>query len=72
MPAETLDEIEYVDRPEIAVPSEADKGNGKGKATETIEMPFKYVKGADGKPVMPSGMLELLAKDAEKDILDLL
>lgn len=35
-------------------------------------MPFKYVRGADGKPVMPEGMLELLAKDADKDIMDLL
>jgi len=35
-------------------------------------MPFKYVKDEQGKPVMPKGMLDLLASDADKDILDLL
>lgn len=65
---EKLSEIEYIDRPEIPIMDE----NGKIKANETIEMPFKYVKGSDGKPIIPEGMLELLANDAEKDILDLL
>lgn len=65
---EKLSEIEYIDRPEIPITDE----NGKIKANETIEMPFKYVKAADGKPIIPKGMLELLANDAEKDILDLL
>ncbi|KAF2210479.1 hypothetical protein CERZMDRAFT_45532 [Cercospora zeae-maydis SCOH1-5] len=63
-----LSEIEYIDRPEIPITDE----HGKVKANETIEMPFKYVKGTDGKPIIPKGMLELLANDAEKDILDLL
>ncbi|GIZ44412.1 hypothetical protein CKM354_000761000 [Cercospora kikuchii] len=63
-----LSEIEYIDRPEIPITDE----NGKIKANETIEMPFKYVKSGDGKPIIPKGMLELLANDAEKDILDLL
>ncbi|KAM3420483.1 hypothetical protein BST61_g3752 [Cercospora zeina] len=63
-----LSAIEYIDRPEIPIADE----NGKIKANETIEMPFKYVKGIDGKPIIPKGMLQLLAKDAEKDILDLL
>ncbi|KAI5360042.1 putative RNA methyltransferase TK0422/Sfm1 [Septoria linicola] len=63
-----LDEIEYVDRPEIPITDE----HGNVKPNETIEMPFKYVKGTDGKPIIPKGMLELLANDAEKDILDLL
>lgn len=40
--------------------------------TETIDMPFKYVKDASGKPILPDGMLDLLAKDADKDIMDLL
>jgi ribosome biogenesis SPOUT family RNA methylase Rps3 len=35
-------------------------------------MPFKYVKGDDGKPIMPKGMFELLASDADKGITDLL
>ena len=45
-----LDEIAYVDRPDIELP------NGEGGAVnpnESVSMPFKYVKGADGKPVMP-------------------
>ena len=45
-----LDEIEYVDRPDIELP------NGEGGAVnpnESVSMPFKYVRGADGKPVMP-------------------
>lgn len=66
---EQLSEIQYVDRPEIAVSSDA---NGSSKTTETIEMPFKYVKGSDGQPIMPKGMHELLASDADKDIMDLL
>lgn len=37
-----LDQVPYVDRPSI----EFSKG-------ESVEMPFKYVKGKDGKPVMP-------------------
>lgn len=66
-----LDEIEYVDRPDFDVPSQAN-GNSKAGPTETVSMPFKYVKGADGKPILPKGMLELLASDADKDIMDLL
>ncbi|EME84789.1 uncharacterized protein MYCFIDRAFT_112257, partial [Pseudocercospora fijiensis CIRAD86] len=65
-----LDEIDYVDRPEIHVPSQPNR-DGKGP-TESISMPFKYVKGPDGKPIMPTGMHELLASDADKDIMDLL
>lgn len=51
-------------------------------------MPFKYVQSDDGKPILPEvrsvhvctmfilivqqGMMDLLASDADKDILDLL
>lgn len=64
-----LDEIPYVDRPDIVIGSPSD-----GSApNETVSMPFKYVRGADGvTPVMPEGMRELLASDADKGILDLL
>ncbi|KAF7185512.1 Protein arginine N-methyltransferase SFM1 [Pseudocercospora fuligena] len=65
-----LSEIDYIDRPDIDVPSQPN-GDGKGP-TESISMPFKYVKGPDGKPIMPKGMHELLASDADKDIMDLL
>ena len=63
-----LDKIPYIDRPDIAIPSNSENGN----ANESVSMPFKYVKDKDGKPTMPPGMLELLASDADKDILDLL
>lgn len=60
-----------MDRPDFDVPSQP-SGDGKTGPTETVSMPFKYVKGSDGKPILPKGMLELLASDADKDILDLL
>ena len=65
-----LEEIEYVDRPDFDVPSQS--ASGKSGPSETVSMPFKYVKGTDGKPILPNGMLDLLASDADKDILDLL
>lgn len=37
-----LAEVPYVDRPSIQV-----------SAAESVEMPFKYVKGKDGKAIMP-------------------
>lgn len=89
--AERLQDIEYIDRPDIELPTTTDKAGG-ADASESVNMPFKYVRGEDGKPVMPKvscpvfhialeiltkpnlvqGMLELLASDADKDILDLL
>lgn len=69
-----LEDIAFVDRPDIIIPSTTNSSNGKDDAApaESVSMPFKYVKGEDGKPVMPEGMLELLASDADKDIMDLL
>lgn len=66
-----LEEIEYVDRPDFNVPSQP-KADGKSGPSETVSMPFKYVKGTDGQPILPNGMLDLLANDADKDIMDLL
>lgn len=66
-----LDEIPFIDRPDIVVPSTSDS-EANSVPAESVSMPFKYVKGVDGKPVMPRGMLELLASDADKGILDLL
>ncbi|KAK5171219.1 uncharacterized protein LTR77_004363 [Saxophila tyrrhenica] len=64
-----LNDISYVDRPDIALPA----SSGEGEASsESVSMPFRYVKGKDGKAVMPKGMLDLLASDADKDIMDLL
>ncbi|KAK3074728.1 hypothetical protein LTR53_002603 [Teratosphaeriaceae sp. CCFEE 6253] len=66
-----LDEIPFVDRPDIELPETAN-GDGAGHPNESVSMPFKYVKGSDGKPVMPEGMLKLLVDDMDKGIDDLL
>ncbi|SMR60792.1 unnamed protein product [Zymoseptoria tritici ST99CH_1E4] len=63
-----LSDIKYVDRPDVDILDE----NGKPLPNESISMPFKYVADKDGKPIMPEGMYELLASDADKGILDLL
>ncbi|KAI1826095.1 DUF431-domain-containing protein [Xylaria intraflava] len=56
----TLDKIPYLDHPDLKI-----------NEHESTEMPFRYVKGDDGKPVMPEGMMELIKKDADKSIDDL-
>ncbi|KAK8098441.1 carboxypeptidase D [Apiospora kogelbergensis] len=56
----TLDMIPYLDHPEL-----------KFGEKESTEMPFRYVKGKDGKPIMPEGMVDLIKKDADKSIDDL-
>lgn len=56
----TLNAIPYLDYPEL-----------KFNKHESTEMPFRYVKGDDGKPVMPEGMVELIKQDADKSIDDL-
>ena len=38
-----LNDIPYLDHPDLKI-----------NKHESIEMPFRYVKGQDGKPVMPS------------------
>jgi hypothetical protein len=50
--AEQLNEIPYIDRPDIEIPSTSDGKNGAGPS-ESVSMPFKYVKGDDGNPVLP-------------------
>ena len=49
-----LAEVPYVDRPSIQV-----------SASESVEMPFKYVKGKDGKAIMPEVRLRhlMLSRD---------
>lgn len=56
-----LDQIPYVDHPELRLDEH-----------ESTEMPFRYVKDANGLPVMPEGMLDLIRKDSEKGFGDLL
>ncbi|KAL1879888.1 hypothetical protein VTK73DRAFT_6700 [Phialemonium thermophilum] len=55
-----LERIPYLDFPELNFDEH-----------ESTQMPFRYVKGADGKPIMPEGMVELIKKDADKAIDDL-
>jgi ribosome biogenesis SPOUT family RNA methylase Rps3 len=50
-----LDKIPYVDSPELQLGEH-----------ESTEMPFRYVVGKDGKPVMPVGMIDLIKADADK------
>ena len=50
-----LDMIPYVDFPELQLGDH-----------ESTEMPFRYVVGKDGKPVMPEGMIDLIKADADK------
>ncbi|KAK3055217.1 hypothetical protein LTR09_003770 [Extremus antarcticus] len=66
-----LGNIPYVDRPDIKLPAST-SGHEGAQSGESVSMPFRYVKGKDGKGVMPKGMLDLLASDADKDIMDLL
>ncbi|KAI0471426.1 DUF431-domain-containing protein [Xylaria cf. heliscus] len=56
----TLNMVPYIDHPDLKI-----------NEHESTEMPFRYVKGDDGKPVMPEGMMDLIKKDADKSIDDL-
>ncbi|KAI5481910.1 hypothetical protein MNV49_000187 [Pseudohyphozyma bogoriensis] len=50
-----LDKINFVDHPTI-----------KFDENESVEMPFRYVVGKDGEPILPKGMRELLRDDMDK------
>ena len=56
-----LEKIPYVDHPEIKVDEH-----------ESMQMPFRYVADAKGLPILPEGMLEVLKKDTDRGIDDLL
>ncbi|KAJ5345911.1 hypothetical protein N7452_003915 [Penicillium brevicompactum] len=56
-----LEEIPYLDYPELLI-----------NEHERTEMPFRYVKDADGKPIMPDGMVDLIKNDADKSLDDLI
>ncbi|ORY10872.1 SAM-dependent RNA methyltransferase [Clohesyomyces aquaticus] len=56
-----VDKIPYVDHPELKV-----------SKNESTEMPFRYVIGKDGQPIMPEGMVDLIKHDSEKGLGDLL
>ncbi|KAF1970522.1 DUF431-domain-containing protein [Bimuria novae-zelandiae CBS 107.79] len=56
-----VDKIPYLDHPELQI-----------NKNESTQMPFRYVKGQDGRPIMPEGMVDLIVKDSEKGLGDLL
>ncbi|KAL2011811.1 hypothetical protein VTN00DRAFT_4529 [Thermoascus crustaceus] len=56
-----LDKIPYIDNPELRI-----------NEHESTELPFRYVKGSDGRPIMPEGMFDLIKKDADRGVDDLL
>ncbi|KAI5297346.1 hypothetical protein KEM56_004886, partial [Ascosphaera pollenicola] len=56
-----LEQVPYVDYPELRI-----------NEHESTEMPFRYVKDDQGKPIMPEGMVELIKQDADKSVNDLL
>ncbi|KAK4986451.1 hypothetical protein LTR66_000131 [Elasticomyces elasticus] len=56
-----LDKIEYVDHPEIKVDEH-----------ESTVMPFRYVLDVNRQPILPEGMLDVIKKDSERGIDDLL
>ncbi|KAL2152649.1 hypothetical protein VTH82DRAFT_5833 [Thermothelomyces myriococcoides] len=56
-----LEEIPYLDSPEL-----------KFNEHESTELPFRYVKGDDGGPIMPEGMVDLIRQDADRTIDDML
>ncbi|KAF9738352.1 hypothetical protein PMIN06_009887 [Paraphaeosphaeria minitans] len=56
-----VDKIPYLDHPELKI-----------NKNESTQMPFRYVKGENGEPIMPEGMIELIIKDSAKGLDDLL
>ncbi|KAK8215089.1 hypothetical protein M8818_002099 [Zalaria obscura] len=56
-----LEKIAYVDHPEIKVDEH-----------ESTTMPFRYVLDKEGQPIFPPGMIDLIKKDSERGIDDLL
>ncbi|KAH6690574.1 DUF431 domain-containing protein [Plectosphaerella plurivora] len=55
-----LDKVPYLDFPEL-----------KFNEHESTQMPFRYVTGEDGAPIMPEGMMALIEKDGDKGIDDM-
>ncbi|MCJ1403159.1 hypothetical protein MMC11_006382 [Xylographa trunciseda] len=55
-----LDKIPYIDYPELKIDEH-----------ESTQLPFRYVKDDNGKPIMPKGMIDLIKLDSEKGFGDL-
>ena len=56
-----FESLKFVDRPEFETEYEG----------ETLMMPFRYLVGDDGKPIMAEGVLDILTGDLEWDLGDL-
>lgn len=56
-----LHQIRFIDYPEF-----------RFSDNEATEMPFRYVLDARGDPILPEGMLQLIKKDSEQSLDDLL
>ncbi|KAH9881488.1 hypothetical protein IAQ61_000213 [Plenodomus lingam] len=56
-----VDKIPYIDNPDLKI-----------NKNESTQMPFRYVRGDNGQPIMPKGMVDLIIKDSEKSLDDLL
>ncbi|KAI5951775.1 hypothetical protein KGF54_004850 [Candida jiufengensis] len=56
-----FEDIKFLDYPEI-----------KYNKYESTEMPFRYIVDDNNEPILPEGMLELIRKDADQSIDDLL
>lgn len=56
-----FEEIKFIDYPEF-----------RFTKNEATEMPFRYVLDDNGAPILPEGMLELIKKDSEQSLDDLL
>lgn len=56
-----FEDIKFIDYPEI-----------RFSKYEATEMPFRYVLDANNKPILPDGMLELIKKDSEQTLDDLI
>lgn len=56
-----FEDIKFIDYPEF-----------RFSKKEATEMPFRYVLDKQNKPILPEGMLELIKKDSEQSLDDLL
>lgn len=56
-----FEDIKFIDYPEF-----------RFNKNEATEMPFRYVLDTQGKPILPDGMLDLIKKDSEQSLDDLL
>eukprot|EP00392_Amoebophrya_sp_AT5.2_P013386 g13504.t1 len=72
-----LDKIPYVDSPEIDVTTVCDDAGNAGGAggagaaapKEVVEMEgFRYVANAEGKPILPEGMVDYWARTCDDDV----